>query len=135
MMIILVLLIAGGVVATVAVVLSSKSKNGLARSLVRARATGEVGGLVAAIEASPAASRATLWDQAIGALWADYAREAATHLIMAGAQRSDADILQYWIQRVMEVEPEIAHEFFSDDFLTVYFRPQVAAGCGKCGCS
>ena len=124
-----------GVIVTAAIILSSKSKGGLARSLVKARATGEVGGLVAAIEASPEASRATLWDQAIGALWADYAREAATHLIMAGAQRSEADILQYWIQRVMEVEPELAHEHFSEDFLAEYFRPQVAAGCGRCGCS
>ncbi len=127
--------VAIGVVVTAAVILGSKSKSGLARGLVKARATGEVGGLVAAIEASPVASRATLWDQAIGALWADYAREAATNLIMAGAQRSDADILQYWIQRVMEVEPEIAEAYFSEDFLAEHFRPQVAAGCGRCGCS
>lgn len=130
----LILLAIGGVAVAVAVV-NSKTKNGLARGLVQARATGDVSGLVAAIQASPAGSQATLWDQAIGTLWGEYAREAATHLIMAGAQRSDASILQYWIKQVMEVEPEIAEAYFDEEFLANHYRPQVAAGCGRCGCS
>lgn len=134
MSVLLILLAIGGGAVAVAVV-NTKTKNGLARGLVQARATGDVSGLVAAIQASPESSRPTLWDQAIGALWGEYAREAATSLIMAGAQRSDASILQYWIKQVMEVEPEIAEAYFDEEFLANHYHPQVAASCGRCGCS
>ncbi|MBA2662654.1 MAG: hypothetical protein H0U74_10195 [Bradymonadaceae bacterium] len=125
--------------ATVAVAIrfvrpGGAATNSLARALVQARATGEVAGLVIAIESSPLATRATLWDQTIGSLWGEYAREAATQLILEAAQRSDAAIVQYWMRRVIEVEPELAEEHFSEEFLAEHFRPEIAAACGRCGC-
>lgn len=104
------------------------------RAMKVARRTGEVADLVAAIEATPGKDRATRWDQAISDLWQGYHREAAAKLVVEAVQRSDADIIHYWIQRVLEVEPEVAADVFTREFIADYFRPQVAARCGKAGC-
>lgn len=106
----------------------------LASAIEEARETGEVAGIVAAIEDQPEKKHPNLWDQAIGALWESYHRPAAMALMVAGARRSDAPIVQYWLKKAMEVEPEMAEEEFSDEFLESYFQPSVAAQCGRVGC-
>ena len=108
--------------------------SGVAAGVSFAQQTGRLDVLIDAIEARPEAEQATQWDQAIGALWRDYAREEAARLVVEAAQRCEADVVQYWIRQVAEVEPEIAQEQFSEEFLAEHFRPEVAARCGRTGC-
>jgi hypothetical protein len=104
-------------------------------AIARARQTGEIDGLVEIVEAHPPDKRATKWDHVLGELWQAYARREAAKLVVEAAQRSDDTILQYWIRQVLEVEPDIAQEVFTEAFLEEHFRPDVAARCGKsCGC-
>lgn len=97
--------------------------------------TGDLQLLIEKIESNTDGDEGTAWDQAIGALWEAFHRETATRLVVEAATRSDAPILQYWIKRVLEVEPELAEAHFSQEFLARHFRPEVAAKCGRsCGC-
>jgi len=107
--------------------------NPMKRALAHAKRTGEVGALVEAIEAD-SGDRATAWDKAISHLWQDYAREAAASLVVEAAARTNADVVQYWIRQVVEVEPEIAAEAFTPEFIEVSYKPEVAGRCGKSGC-
>lgn len=106
---------------------------GMRRALAHARRTGDVAQIVVHIEQSPGSDRATMWDNAIGELWQAYAREAAARLIVEATSRSDAQVLQYWIRQVLEIEPEIAAEVFDQEYLEAHFKPDVAAQCGRCG--
>ena len=110
------------------------SPSRLNSAMKQARKSGEIAGVVAAIEEAPEKKHPNLWDQTIGTLWQEYHREAALALMVAAAIRSEAPIIQYWIKRAMEVEPQLAEEGFSQDFLATYFRPDVAARCGRTGC-
>ena len=110
------------------------SPSRLQAALKKARSSGEVAGIVAAIEEAPEKKHPNLWDQTIGTLWQEYHREAALALMMAAAIRSEAPIVQYWLKRALEVEPELCQEIFTEDFLSEYFRPDVAAKCGRTGC-
>ena len=103
-------------------------------ALEQARNTGEVAGIVAAIESAPEKKHPNMWDQSISRLWEEYHREAALDLMVAAARRSEAPVVQFWLKKAMEVEPEMAEQRFSDEFLEKYFRPAVAAKCGRVGC-
>ena len=105
-----------------------------ARGAMAAARAGDVGPLVATIEASATSDRATRWDSAISELWSGYHREPAALLVVAAAERSDDDIVQYWIGQVLQVEPEIAQLTFSPEFLATHFRPDIASRCGRKGC-
>ncbi len=105
-----------------------------AQALEKARQTGEVAGIVAAVEAAPEKKHPNLWDQAISTLWQEYHREAALVLMVAAARRSDAPIVQFWLKKAMDVEPELVAEHFDEEFLEEYFRPEVAAKCGRVSC-
>lgn len=95
--------------------------------------TGNLNLLIEHIE-STSDGEGTAWDQAIGKLWQDYHRETGAQLVVEGAQRCDAPVIQYWIQRFLEVEPLIAEHHFTEEFLDEFYRPEVAASCGRCGC-
>ncbi len=110
------------------------SPSRLKAAMNKARKTGEVAGIVAAVEEEPEKKHPNLWDQTIGTLWQEYHREAALALMVAAALRSEAPIVQYWLKRAMEVEPQLAEETFSQEFLADHFRPDVAARCGRTGC-
>lgn len=107
---------------------------GINGALKEVRKTGEVSAVVAAVEAAPEKKHPNMWDQAIGTLWQEYRREEAMELMMEAAERSDAPVIQFWLKNAMEVEPELAEEVFSEEFLTEKFRPNVAAQCGRVGC-
>ena len=95
--------------------------------------TGELRRLIQYIEEQSDPS--TKWDQAIGALWNTYHRELAAQLVVEGAQRNDATVFQFWMKRIIEVEPEVASAHFTEAFLLAHFQPELAATCGKgCGC-
>lgn len=106
----------------------------LESALSEAHSSGELDGVVEAVQAAPADKRPTKWDHAIDQLWQAYNRETAAELVVEAAERSDATILQYWIQQVLEVEPRIADEVFSEEFLADHYDPAVASRCGKSGC-
>jgi hypothetical protein len=44
-----------------------------------------------------------------------------------------ANIAQYWIRQVLTVEPQMAKEKFSKDFLRNHYQPEVAVKCGQIG--
>lgn len=113
---------------------TASRSTGIGSRIAHAAETGELHLLVEAIEQIPEGERPTHWDQAIGRLWQEYARDTATRLVKAAAERSEADIIQYWIQRVHEVEPELAEEHFDEEFMERYFRPEVARQCGRSSC-
>lgn len=121
-----------GAIALVAVPMARP--NAKKRALARARATGDLGGLIAWVEAKPLVAQADAWDQLLLGLWQRYERELAARVIMEAAPRSDAKIVQHWIAQVLSIEPELAQEIFTQEFLAKHFRPDVAAQCGKCGC-
>ncbi|TXD43754.1 hypothetical protein FRC96_01125 [Lujinxingia vulgaris] len=121
-------------IAAVVVVLWQFGAGRLQKPLAHAMRTGELAGVLAAVESASPAEQPTLWDHAIGELWKAYQRETATRLITEAAARSDADIVQYWVRQAMEVEPEIAAQYFSPEFLEAFFKPEVAARCGRKGC-
>ena len=123
-------LTAGGL-AVAFVVFGNKK---LDKALEKARTTGEVAGVVTVIEAAPEKKHANLWDQSISALWQEYHRETAIALMVAAARRSDAPVIQFWLKKAMEVEPELASEQLDEGFLEEYFRPAVAAKCGRVSC-
>lgn len=107
--------------------------NPLARALVRAK-QGDLSPLLALVDAAPKNAQPDLWDQAITQLWQRYERETVAKILVAAAPRSDAKIIQHWLRQLMEIEPEIAQEQLTADFLAAHFKPDVAAKCGKCGC-
>jgi hypothetical protein len=123
--------IGAAVVGFVAV--GSRRGQSFSGALQRAKRQGELDGLIQAIERAPKIEQATLWDQAIGRLWQSYERQTAARLAREAVQRSDAQILQYWLKQIMEVEPEIAAEVFDQAFLLAFFQPEVAKSCGRCG--
>ncbi|MFP4601193.1 MAG: hypothetical protein ACLFVJ_23295 [Persicimonas sp.] len=113
--------------------------NGLQSSTIDAAAahaqkTGNLAPLLAAIESKSESDHPTHIDHAIGELWQAYAREEAARFVVEIAERSDADIIQYWIKRIGEVEPAIAEEVFTEEFLAEHYRPEVASRCGRTGC-
>ena len=122
--------------AIVAVVVSLRllGTGKLSSALKEARKSGEVAGVVAAIEGAPEKKHPNLWDQAIGRLWEEYHREAAMDLMIAGARRTDAPIIQFWLKKAQEVEPKLAGELFDDEFLETYYKPRIAANCGRVSC-
>jgi hypothetical protein len=114
--------------------MNAARSSSISAATAHAQKTGELTPLVAAIEATPEADQPTQWDHAIETLWGQYAREEAAELIIEAAHRSDADIVQYWIRHVHEVEPAIAEQYFTDEFMREHFDPETAARCVKGGC-
>jgi hypothetical protein len=105
----------------------------LADALGQARKLATPEPLVAYIQAQPAPLRADLWDQALGQLWQRYERELVARTLVQVAPNNDAKIIQYWMKQVLEIEPEIAQAYFTQEFMDVAFKPEIAAQCGRCG--
>jgi len=75
-----------------------------------------------------------MYHRAINRLWTSHERELATGLVkVLTVTHPTAKISQYWINQALTVEPAIARDNFSDDFLGRYFNPQVASQCGPGG--
>ena len=122
-------------VATIGLVAAPMVRpNAKKRALARARTTGDFEPLIAYVEGKSSAGQANEWDQILGELWRKYDRELAARLLMVAAPRCDAKILQYWLGQVLSIEPEIAEEVFTPEFVQLHFKPDVAMSCGKCGC-
>ncbi len=108
--------------------------NAKKRALARARATGDVSALVAYVSSKHASDPATAWDQLLLGMWQRYERRLAAQVLLVAVPTCDAKILQHWVMKVLQIEPEIAQEVWDESFLMTHFRPEDAAACGKCGC-
>lgn len=129
--------IPGVVLVTLALVvlaIAARMRGKSAALLKRVKATGEVDGYVAYVMKHPEEKRANLWDQAITQLWRGYERETAMAMMKAAAVKSGAPVVQFWIRQALEIEPELAAQELGQEFLQEYFRPEVAAKCGRVGC-
>lgn len=90
--------------------------------------------IVEAVEELSDDDAATNWDYALDQLWQAYDRELAAEVLVEAAERSDASILQYWMQQVLQVEPDVADDVFTEAFLQRHYDPKTADRCGKSGC-
>ena len=87
-----------------------------------------------AIEKRSANSRPTAYNHAIRRMWDSYQRPMAIKLVKNLAENfPDSNISQYWIKQILTVEPGMAKESFSKEFLSHYYKPEVAAQCGQVG--
>lgn len=123
-----------GVVFVVALVLPIVRPRGIDGLLRQVRKTGDLRPLAVALTTAPEAKRADTIDQTFTRLWNGYERDTAAKLLVEIAPQSDAMIVQYWMRQVLEIEPEIAAEVFSMEFVEEHFNPEVASKCGRCGC-
>ena len=79
-------------------------------------------------------ARPTSFNKTFQLLWEAYDRDLAAQFLKASMPlMADARIVQYWIKQIMEVEPEISQEVFDTEFLTRFYRPDIAASCGRFG--
>lgn len=122
-----------GVVAVGLVAIPIARPNAKKRALAIARTTGDMSELAKYVSSRPG-DQATAWDQLLLGMWQRYERKLAAQVLTVAVPMCDAKILQHWILKVLENEPEIAREVWDEDFLMNHFRPDVAATCGKCGC-
>ena len=125
-------LVIGGFILLIAVYTFKPS--GLMRATSKAISSGDIAPLVKRIEGESDANRATCFNKVVKAMWNSYERPLAAAFIRAiGPLVAGAHITQYWLKQVIEIEPELAKETFDDEFLHSYYRPEVAAQCGKAG--
>ena len=103
-------------------------------ALKAARQRQDIEPLLAVLGGLSGEEQATRINQAVRHLWDGWERETATRLVREAAAICDAKIVHYWIQRVLEVEPELAALHFGPAFLEEQFRPDLARGCGAGGC-
>ena len=87
-----------------------------------------------AIDAMRTGDRPTAYHHAIARLWEKFERKLACELIVELAENHhDTHIAQYWLREAMATEPAIARDRFAESFLSEYYKPEVAAQCGKFG--
>ena len=128
-------MLAGGAAAVALIAGPMVRPNARKRALAKARATGDLSDLVAQIEGSTTLSKADAWDQLFLELWRRYDRELAARLMIEALKlHPDVRILHYWVNQALTIEPELSAEVFTPVFLMDYFKPELAAQCGKCGC-
>lgn len=127
---------AAGGAAVALVVGPALRPNPRRRALAVARTTGELTPIVELIEGKKTQlGKVDAWDQLFLELWQRYDRELAAKLIMEITPRyPDTRIIHHWVGQVLQIEPELAAEVFTQEFLATHFRPELAMQCGKCGC-
>ena len=113
----------------------SDSPMTMERATEIAQRTGDLTAIEQAAQGMSEDRVVTAFHWAIKQLWDAYERETAVRLIKEVTETvPDEDIVQFWMRKVLEIEPGLAREYFSEAFLLAYFRPQVAARCGTGGC-
>ncbi len=94
----------------------------------------DISPLMVAIASLPMKKRPSFFQQAIEMLWNGWHRVLAAELIREFVTMHPDDRLgHYWIQKVLEVEPEAAEEVLDDDFIENFYRQDLAATCGPAG--
>lgn len=106
---------------------------GLADRAVR---TGDFAPVLGALHRVGAAAQPTEYHRVIKRLWNGYHREEAAVVARDYAARhKEAPTAQYWLQQLLQNEPEIAAKTLDEAFLQSFYVPSVAARCGSGGCS
>ena len=100
----------------------------------RAVTTGNLAPLLAALGRVRPAAQPTEYHRVLRRLWDGYHRDEAAEVAKAFAQaHKEAPVAQYWIDRILKGEPEIARAHLDDAFLGACFDPAVARKCGSYG--
>lgn len=113
--------------------LASQAKQ-LEAALNSMRQGGSPSPVLAVVSQAPDDKRPDLLNQAISGLWQSYDRRKAALLVKEAVQVSNATVLQYWMNQVLEVEPDIAEDVFDQAFIDQHYNPEVAERCGPSGC-
>ena len=107
---------------------------GLGRAVEKASDADDPTPVVEAIERLKPSGRSAAFNHAIRQLWDRYERPLAVALVKVLAERhTDSLIAQYWLKQVMLVEPDLAREHLSKEFMDGHYKPEVAARCGPVG--
>ncbi|MCB9641009.1 MAG: hypothetical protein H6727_19085 [Myxococcales bacterium] len=94
----------------------------------------DVGPFEQFLQGIPEKRRPGVYLEAIELLWERWERELAAKLVRALVlSYPDEKLGQFWLQKVIEIEPEIAEDELGAAFLEEEFKPEVAACCGAVG--
>lgn len=105
---------------------------GVGKLVDKAIEEGDITPLVAAAGKLDRDAQSALYQRALNILWEEFQRPLAVQLAREFArEHSDEKICQFWLKQAMEVEPISAKKVFDKDFIKNYYRPEVAACCGK----
>lgn len=114
---------------------AQKAPKTLNQAIAFAKKTGDIAPLEAVISDTAAGQQVNAMNSAITRLWEGWERETSIRLMREVAQVvPDELIVQFWLRKALEVEPELATKHFSDTFLLAYYKPDVARRCGSGGC-
>jgi len=92
---------------------------------------GDIGELIRTAESLSPRKRFAFYQKAIAFLWEEWERPLAAQLVKEFSSRfPDEKISQFWMRRVMEVEPGVAKKLFNQRFLDDFYQPEVAQSCG-----
>lgn len=97
--------------------------------------TGDIDPIGDAVSAMPAGQQVSAINMGITRLWEGWERETAIRMIREVTEHiPDELIIQFWLRRSMEVEPELAEHYYTEAFLLAYYKPEVASSCGTGSC-
>jgi hypothetical protein len=124
----------GLIIVVVAVLIYLSIKPSFDKIVDQAAKKGDITPILDAIARKSDDARPTAFNHAIRRLWDRYERPLAVRLVKELAERhGSSTIAQYWLRQVITVEPRMAKESFSQEFLTAHYQPEVAAKCGNVG--
>lgn len=100
----------------------------------RAASTGDLTPLLTTLHRVAPAEQPTEYHRVLRRLWDDYHREEAVTVAKdLATHHRKAPVAQYWIQRFLQNEPELATTHLDEEFLAAFYDPAVAATCGSFG--
>lgn len=100
----------------------------------RALTTGDLAPVLTALARVRPADQPTEYHRVIRRYWDGYHREQAVEVAKAFARaQPEAPVAQYWLDKAIKSEPEIARACLDEGFLGAFFKPAVAAKCGSYG--
>lgn len=106
----------------------------LAGPIALAREQGDITPVVEVIERMRPGARPAAYNHAIRQIWDAYERPLAIELVKVLAEKhGSALIAQYWLKQVLQVEPHLARQHITQDFIKAHYQPEVAAHCGPVG--
>jgi len=106
----------------------------VARAVSEAVAAKDIAPITETAKNLPEQQRSQFFQEATTQLWDGWHRDLAAKVAKEFViQHPEERICQYWLHKVMEVEPETAGEILDEDFLKNYYLPEVGAACGVKG--
>jgi len=106
----------------------------LGRAVEEASKNEDITPVLEAIDKLRPSGHTAAFNHAIRQLWERYQRPLAMVLIKELAERhGDSLIAQYWLDHAPKVEPKLASEHLTKEFMNAHYRPELAARCGPVG--